>query len=251
MLTITEIKAGKNGIRKFEITDLDREVKTSVDKETGVETDLTVQIVEQGTYKVGTDAETKEPIMKEVIFLPKGNSVNQIGIALSKFDAKTKDLVVKTIELNYRQSSQRNSSSAPQSSKIQKFATEEQKVRLAELEALVKERGEVTATEEQIELYKIEMAEYNLAQAYAKRDGVDCTAVRPRNPQSSTGSFIDRLTADEYAEYQAIVEACEIAKKNAPKASRKLSDEEKLDRREKALAEKKALFMAKYGKPTE
>ena len=92
------------------------------------------------------------------------------------------------------------------------------------------------------------MAEYNLAQAYAKRDGVECTMAKPRNPKTSTGTFIDLLTEEEYNEYQAIVEACEEAKKNAPKASRKLSDDEKIARKEKAIAEKKAAFLAKYGK---
>lgn len=248
MLTITEIKAGKDGLRRFEIVDNDREVKVSVDKETGVETDLAIQVVKQGSYKVGVNAETNEPILKDVIFLPKGNSVNQIGLALSKFDAKTKDLDIKTIELNYRNSVQRSSTSAPRSSKIEKFATPEQKARLSELEEAVKSRVQTTASEEEIEAYKIQMAEYNLAQAYAKRDGVECTVARPRNPQASAGSFIDRLTTEEYDEYQAIVTACEEAKKNAPKASRKLSDEEKIARREKAIAEKKEAFLAKYGR---
>ena len=119
---------------------------------------------------------------------------------------------------------------------------------MKELEDAVKERvASAECTEKDIEAYKLAMAEYNLAQAYAKRDGVECTVARPRNPQSSSGTFIDKLTEDEYKEYTEIIEACEVAKKNAPKASRKLSDDEKLARREKALADKKAAFLAKYG----
>lgn len=236
MLTIKEIEANAEGKRQFEITDMDR-----TDGEN-------VVIVEQGAYKAGVN-EDGTPKMKEVIFLPKGNSVNQLGIALSKFDAKTKDMVEKVLELSYRESHPRNSTSAPKSSKIEKYATDEQKARLAELEEAVKGRAESqTCTEEDIEAYKIAMAEYNLAQAYAKRDGTECTVAKPRNPQRSTGTFIDLLTEDEYAEYQAIVEACEEAKKNAPRASRKLSDDEKIARKEKAIAEKKAAFLAKYGR---
>ena len=236
MLTIREIEANEEGKRQFEITDLDR-----TDGETTV-------IVAQGAYKVGKD-EDGNPIMKDVIFLPKNNSVNQIGIALSKFDAKTKDMDEKVLEVSYRESHPRNSTSAPKSSKIEKYATEEQKARLKELEAVVADRvKENTCTEEDIEAYKIAMAEYNLAQAYAKRDGVECTMTKPRNPQRTTGTFIDLLTAEEYAEYQAIVDACEEAKKNAPKASRKLSEDEKIARKEKAIAEKKAAFLAKYGR---
>ena len=126
---------------------------------------------------------------------------------------------------------------------------DEQRERLAQLEAVVADRAKSnTCTEEDIEAYKIAMAEYNLAQAYAKRDGVECTMAKPRNPQRSTGTFIDLLTEEEYSEYQAIIEACEEAKKNAPKASRKLTDDEKIARKEKAIAEKKAAFLAKYGR---
>ena len=236
MLTIREIEANEEGKRQFEITDMDR-----TDGEN-------VTIVAQGAYKAGVDEDGK-PVMKDVIFLPKNNSVNQLGIALSKFDAKTKDMDEKVLEVSYRESHPRNSTSAPKSSKIEKYATDEQKARLKELEAVVADRvKEQTCTEEDIEAYKIAMAEYNLAQAYAKRDGVECTVTKPRNPQSKTGTFIDLLTEEEYAEYQAIVEACEEAKKNAPKASRKLSDDEKIARKEKAIAEKKAAFLAKYGR---
>ncbi len=236
MLTIREIEANEEGKRQFEITDMDR-----TDGEN-------VTIVAQGAYKAGVD-EDGNPVMKDVIFLPKNNSVNQLGIALSKFDAKTKDMDEKVLEVAYRESHPRNSTSAPKSSKIEKYATDEQKARLKELEAVVADRAKSnTCTEEDIEAYKIAMAEYNLAQAYAKRDGVECTVTKPRNPQSKTGTFIDLLTEEEYAEYQAIVEACEEAKKNAPKASRKLSDDEKIARKEKAIAEKKAAFLAKYGR---
>lgn len=236
MLTIKEIELNDEGKRQFEITDNDR-----TDGEN-------VVVVAQGAYKVGKD-EDGNPVMKDVIFLPKNNSVNQLGIALSKFDAKTKDMNEKVLEVYYRESHPRNSTSAPKSSKIEKYATEEQKARLAELEANVADRvKESTCTEEEIEAYKIAMAEYNLAQAYAKRDGTECTMAKPRNPQRTTGTFIDLLTESEYAEYQAIVEACEEAKRNAPKASRKLSDDEKIARREKAIADKKAAFLAKYGK---
>ena len=236
MLTIREIEANEEGKRQCEITDMDR-----TDGEN-------VTIVAQGAYKAGVD-EDGNPVMKDVIFLPKNNSVNQLGIALSKFDAKTKDMDEKVLEVSYRESHPRNSTSAPKSSKIEKYATDEQKARLKELEAVVADRvKEQTCTEEDIEAYKIAMAEYNLAQAYAKRDGVECTVTKPRNPQSKTGTFIDLLTEEEYAEYQSIVEACEEAKKNAPKASRKLTDDEKIARKEKAIAEKKAAFLAKYGR---
>lgn len=236
MLTIREIETNEEGLRQFEITDMDR-----TDGEN-------VTVVTQGAYKVGKD-EDGNAIMKDVIFLPKNNSVNQLGIALSKFDAKTKDMDEKVLEVAYRESHPRNSTSAPKSSKIEKYATDEQKARLAELEAVVADRAkEGTCTEEDIEAYKIAMAEYNLAQAYAKRDGVECTVAKPRNPQRSTGTFIDLLTEAEYAEYQEIITACEEAKKNAPKASRKLSDDEKIARKEKAIAEKKAAFLAKYGR---
>ena len=256
MLTITEIKANKKtGLRQFEIVDGERTEVINPEKQNkntagalvSVSEDGMSCVVQESGYKIGV-AEDGSDILKPCIFLPAGNSVNQLGVALSKFDVKTKDLDTKVVELNYRNSVKRSSTSAPSSSKIEKFATPEQKTRLSELEEAVKSRVQTTASEEDIEAYKIQMAEYNLAQAYAKRDGVECTVARPRNPQSSAGSFIDRLTTEEYDEYQAIVTACEEAKKNAPKASRKLSDEEKIARREKAVAEKKAAFLAKYGK---
>ena len=117
MLTIREIEANEEGKRQFEITDMDR-----TDGEN-------VTIVAQGAYKAGVD-EDGNPVMKDVIFLPKNNSVNQLGIALSKFDAKTKDMDEKVLEVSYRESHPRNSSSAPNSSQIEKYDTDEQKARL-------------------------------------------------------------------------------------------------------------------------
>lgn len=255
MLTIREIEANAEGKRQFEIVDLDRTTEINPEKQNKntkgalVSVDGNTCIVKESGYKIGVDETTGEAVYKPCIFLPAENSVNQLGIALSKFDAKTKDMEEKVVELSYRESHPRNSTSAPKSSKIEKYATEEQKARLAQLEEAVKDRAESqTCTEEDIEAYKIAMAEYNLAQAYAKRDGTECTMAKPRNPQRSTGTFIDLLTEEEYAEYQAIVEACEEAKKNAPRASRKLSDDEKIARKEKAIAEKKAAFLAKYGR---
>lgn len=237
MLTIKEIAPNDEGKRQFEISDFDRQEGEQV------------VVVTEGAYKVGLN-EDGTPKMKEVIFLPKGNSVNQLGVALSKFDAKTKDMDEKVFEVAYRESHPRSSTSAPKSSKLEKYATDEQKARLAELESAVKERvqEQKEASEADIEAYKIAMAEYNLAMAYAKRDGTECEMTKPRDPRRVTGSFIDLLTEDEYAEYQGIIAACEEAKKNAPRASRKLSDDEKIARKEKALAEKKAAFLAKYGK---
>ena len=254
MLTIREIEANEEGKRQFEITDMDRTSEINPEKQNKntkgalVSVDGTTCVVKESGYKIGIDEDGND-VLKPCIFLPADNSVNQLGIALSKFDAKTKDMDEKVLEVAYRESHPRNSTSAPRSSKIEKYATDEQKARLKELEAVVADRANSnTCTEEDIEAYKIAMAEYNLAQAYAKRDGVECTVTKPRNPQSKTGTFIDLLTEDEYAEYQAIVEACEEAKKNAPKASRKLSDDEKIARKEKAIAEKKAAFLAKYGR---
>jgi hypothetical protein len=242
MLTIREIKADKkSGLRQFEITDHDREVK--VDTEGN---DLSVIHTLQGTYNVGKD-EDGNYITKDVIFLPKGNSVNQIGVALSKFDQKTKDMTDKYIELEYRNSVTRSTTSAPSSSKIDRFATADEKAELALMEESVKGRANAQATERDIAWYKVLVKKYNAHLAECKHSGVEPTMAKPHNPESQTGSFIDRLTEEQRTRYQEIIVACDARKKDAPKASRKLSDEEKADRRAKAAAEAEAEFMKKYG----
>lgn len=254
MLTIREIKADKEGIRRFEITDTDRTEVINPEKQSKNFAGALVKVSEDGMtctvrqsgYKVGLTEDGSE-IIKECIFLPNGNSVNQLGVALSKFDAKTKDMTDKYVELEYRQSVTRSSTSAPSSSKIERFATAEEKAQLALLEEAVKGRATEAASERDIAWFKVQMKKYNAHLAECKLMGQEPTMDKPRNPESTGGSFVDRLTDAEYEQYQAIIKACDERKASAPKASRKLSDEEKADRRKKAADEAEAEFLRKYG----
>ena len=111
MVTITEIEKNEQGVRQFEIVDTERTTEIDPAKQNKntkgalVEVNGTSCVVIESAYKSGVD-ENGTDVMKPCIFLPAENSVNQLGVAISKFDAKTKGMEVASIELSYRDSHQ-------------------------------------------------------------------------------------------------------------------------------------------------